>query len=137
VTPRDRRGAVYRIGLAAEILSTYVTVRRLIRSRTLPETVAVLRRGVGDGAEGDASSLAIGRHLASATVRTITLVPADSRCLMRSLVLTRMMARRRIGSTFVLSVAPPPAFEAHAWVEHGGRALLEPARGEHRSMLRL
>jgi hypothetical protein len=134
---RARRSVVYRIRLVAEIIGTYVTVRRMLRRRTLPETVAVLRGGVGEGAEGDASSLEIGRHLASATVRTITLVPADSRCLMRSLVLTRMMARRGIGSTFVLSVAPRPAFEAHAWVEHAGRALLEPGRGQHRPLLRL
>jgi hypothetical protein len=132
-----RHSVVYRIRLAAEILEAYVAVRRLVRTRTLPETVAVLRGDVDGEARGDAASLAMGRHLASATVRTITLVPSDSRCLMRSLVLTRVLARRRIGSTFVLSVAPGPPFEAHAWVEHAGRPLLEPALGEHRSLLRL
>ena len=137
MSPHDRRSVVHRIRLVAEILGTYVTVRRLLRRRTLPETVTVLRGGVSDAAEGDAASLEIGRHLASATVRTITLVPADSRCLMRSLVLTRMMARRGLGSTFVLSVAPAPTFEAHAWVEHAGRALLEPGRAQHRPLLRL
>jgi hypothetical protein len=135
---RARRGSVlYRIRLAAEILEAYVAARRLVRTRTLPEAVAALRGDVDEEAGGDAASLATGRHLASATVRTITLVPTDSRCLMRSLVLTRVLARRRIGSTLVLSVAPGTPFEAHAWVEHAGRALLEPARGDHRSLLRL
>jgi hypothetical protein len=51
-------------------------------------------------------------------------MPFDSRCLIRSLVLVRILARRRIASSLVLGVSTTPAFEAHAWVEHAGVALL-------------
>jgi hypothetical protein len=133
----DRRlGPGQRLRLAAEILRAYVLVRRLLRRRTLPETVAALRGGTGV-APPNAASLALGRHLAWATVRTITLLPADSRCLMQSLVLTRVMARRALSSELILSAAPGPEFEAHAWVEHAGEPLLLPGGDEHQPLLRL
>jgi hypothetical protein len=139
VAQRDRRlNAAQRARLALEILGTYVTVRRTMHGRSLPETVAALRLGAGDGAEGDAASLALANHLAWATVRTITLLPGDSRCLMRSLVLTRMLARRGLGSTFVLAAPPPrPGFEAHAWVEFAGEPVLLPGGPEHQTLVRL
>jgi hypothetical protein len=134
---RHRLGLAQRIRLAAEILGTYVTVRRLLRSRTLPETVVALRDGVDDGTRADAESLLLCRHLAWATVRTMSQLPTDSRCLMRSLVLTRLMARRGLESTFVLSAASSPEFAAHAWVEYAGTPLLRPADDTHQSLLRL
>lgn len=133
-----RLGPVRRALLAAEILETYVAVRWLLRRHTLPETIAELRAGAqsGDSAH-DEGERALGRHLAWATVRTITLLPADSRCLMRSLVLTRVLARRGLPSTLVLSAAPAPRFEAHAWVEHAGEPLLLPAGADHQQLVRL
>jgi hypothetical protein len=134
---RNRRlGPLERARLAAEILKAYLLVRRLLRCRTLPDTVAALR---SDAAvvPPSAASLALGRHLASATVRTITLLPANSRCLMRSLVLTKVMARRGLSSELILSAAPGPEFEAHAWVEHAGEPLLLPGGAEHQPLLRL
>jgi hypothetical protein len=138
VRRRERRlGLLARAKLAAEILATYASVRRLLRRHTLPETVAALREERGATAPADAATLALGRHLAWATVRTITLLPADSRCLMRSLVLTRVLARRGLDSTLVLSAAPGARLEAHAWVEHAGEPLLVPAGAEHRQLVRL
>jgi hypothetical protein len=132
-----RPAAVDRLLLAGEILATYATVRRLLRRRTLPETVAALRMGAGN-AESPAASPNDARHLASATVRTIRLLPTDSRCLMRSLVLIRVMARRGLGSTLVVSSPPPgPGFEAHAWIEHGGVPLLPPEGPGHQQLVRL
>jgi hypothetical protein len=116
---------------------TYATVRRLLRRHTLPETVAALRRGRPPAPVANAATLALGRHLAWATARTIAAVRADSRCLMRSLVLTRVLARRGVQSTFVLSAAPGPQFEAHAWVEYGGEPLLMPAGASHEQLIRL
>jgi hypothetical protein len=46
-----------------------------------------------------------------------------------ALVLTRMLARRGIATTFVLGVRAQPQFAAHAWIELGGVALL-PTSGE-------
>ena len=135
---RGRRlGPVRRTLLAGEILMTYASVHRLLRRHTLPETVAALRRGRLAAPAADAAALPLGRHLAWATVRTITLLPVDSRCLMRSLVLTRVLARRGLRSTFVLSAAPGPQFEAHAWVELDGEPLLLPAGADHEQLIRL
>lgn len=137
MTRRVRRlRPLQRARLAAEILRAYVLARRLLRRRTLPDTVAALRRGTGV-APSDITNLALGRHLAWATVRTITLLPANSRCLMQSLVLTRVMARRGLRSELVLSAAPGPEFEAHAWVEHAGQPLLLPGSDEHKPLLRV
>jgi hypothetical protein len=124
--------------LGCEIVATYVTVRRLLRTRTLPETVTALRVDDSVGSAPTGASPDVARHLASATVRTISLLPGDSRCLMRSLVLLRVMARRGLGSTLVLSAPPPgPGFEAHAWVEHAGEPLLAPGAPEHQQFVRL
>ena len=43
-----------------------------------------------------------------------------------SLVLLDLLSRRGIASTVVLGVEVGSSFSAHAWVESGGRALLEP-----------
>jgi hypothetical protein len=138
MTARTRRlSPLRRLLLAGEILAAYVEVRGLLRRRTLPETVDALRRGGRQLTAGDASPVPVGRHLAWATVRTITLLPADSRCLMRSLVLTRVLAHRGIHSTVVLSAAPGPDFEAHAWVELAGEPLLAPAGTDHQQLIRL
>jgi hypothetical protein len=56
----------------------------------------------------------------------------DSRCLVRALVLTRMLARRGIESSFVLGVAAQPAFAAHAWLERAGVPLLSTSSRFHR-----
>jgi hypothetical protein len=66
-------------------------------------------------------------RLASAARRTLDLIPADSRCLMRSLVVTRLLARRGIDTKFVLAVTLDDGFGAHAWVEVDGKPVLEPA----------
>jgi hypothetical protein len=137
MSPRRRLGPVRHTALAAEIVATYATVRILLWRRTRPETVAALRRGLADDAVASEASLSLGRHLASATVRTITLLPADSRCLMRSLVLLRVLARRGLGATLVLSAAPGPPLEAHAWVEHAGEPLLAPGQLRHQPLARL
>jgi hypothetical protein len=120
--------------MAAEIVVTYGKVRRLLRRHTLPETVQALR---GQGPFTAPVDDELGRHLAWATVRTISVLPLDSRCLMRSLVLMGVLARRGMPATFVLSAAPGPQFEAHAWVEYAGNPLLVPADATHQDLVRL
>jgi hypothetical protein len=66
-------------------------------------------------------------RLACSVRRTLDLIPADSRCLMRSLVVTRLLARRGIEGTLVLAVRADDGFGAHAWVEVEGQPVLEPA----------
>jgi hypothetical protein len=113
--------------LIAEILSTYVRVRYLLRNADVPEVVRILRNtGLKPASVPSSPKYWEGRRLANAVTRTLTPLPVDSRCLMRSLVLSRMLARRDIDSTLVIAVKSEPDFGAHAWVEHGQWPLLPP-----------
>ena len=70
-----------------------------------------------------------GARLAAAVVRTLEPLPVDSRCLMRSLVLLRVLSRRGVAGSLVIAVRPEERdrLDAHAWVEVAGRPLLAPA----------
>jgi hypothetical protein len=59
--------------------------------------------------------------------------PVHAGCLVRSLVLCRLLHRRGLASGLRIGVARPDGrFAAHAWVEHGGTALAEAETiGEH------
>ena len=105
--------------LAAEILRSYVRVRLTLRRSDFQSAVVALRSPdspVSDGADAE--------RLSRAVSRTLRLLPTDSRCLMQSLVLTDVLARRGIASSLVIGVTPGPEFAAHAWIEAGGRPLL-------------
>ena len=71
-----------------------------------------------------ASDLQVALYLAHAVGRVLAPIPRRSRCLVQSLVLTKMLARRGISSSLVIAVAPGPQLEAHAWVESGQIPLL-------------
>ena len=120
---RDVRWWVERTALVAEILMTYVIVRWQVRRHDLPAAVAALRAGrrvtVVDRDP---------RRLATFVERVVVHIPGDSRCLMRSLVVLAMLARRGLDARLVLAARPTPEFAAHAWVERHGDPLL-PTRG--------
>lgn len=120
---RKRMPADLRLRVALEIIATYVEVRwRMLRGEV---------GGVVDTLRGDASdehdpydAYRIGRRLGQPVRRTLDPLPWDSRCLMRSLVLLRMLARRGVVCRLVIGVRPGERFEAHAWIEHAGHPLL-------------
>jgi hypothetical protein len=114
------------VALVAEILGTYALVRWQVRRRDLPTAVATLRARRPRGRPGPLDRDE--RRLAAITERVVAKLPGDSRCLMRSLVVLTMLARRGIDARLVLAARPRPTFAAHAWVEHGGQPLL-PTRG--------
>jgi hypothetical protein len=120
-----RRGLSFRekLSLAAEIVRTYVRARRLLRSSELPVAVAALREGPEPGGT-DGDQLLTGLRLGRIVGKTLGALPADSRCLVRSLVLTALLARRGIAATLIIGVRSEPKFEAHAWVECAGTPLL-------------
>lgn len=127
-----------RVRLAAEIVGAYAQARRLVRRRPLPEAVDSLRlrpraAGPGEALHPDA------HRLAGAVIRTLEPLPVDSRCLMRSLVLLRLLARRGARGRLVIAVAPTPTEQlaAHAWVELGGEPLLAPGGFEDGRLLTL
>jgi hypothetical protein len=115
-----------RVRLGLEIVAAYLAVRwRLVRSG-LPQTVAAARSASSSPprpADGAASASAALR-LGNGVERTLGALPFDSRCLIRSLVLVRILARRGLESSMVLGVSAKPGFTAHAWVEYEGVPLL-------------
>jgi transglutaminase superfamily protein len=120
--------------LASEILGAYVGVRRALRRESLP-TVVQLLRGPGQHERAEVD----GRRLARAVVRTLEPLPLDSRCLMRSLVLLRVLARRGVSGELVIAVRPEARdrLDAHAWVEVAGQPLLAPAGADHGRLVTL
>ena len=115
-----------RARLVWEIVCAYALARWRLARGDLPDAVARLRSGTDAGPPGPERAQTA-KRLASASRRTLALIPADSRCLMRSLVLTRLLARRGIATSLVVAVRVEGGFGAHAWVELDGRPLLEPA----------
>jgi hypothetical protein len=132
-------GPVGHARLAAEILTTYVSVRRELPKGPILQTVGDLRAATSDESRpaGHATAYPAARRLGDAVLRTLPLLPTDTRCLVRSLVLTRMLARRGIASTLVIGVRTEPSFLAHAWVEHSGRAILPGHQGTFRRLAEL
>ena len=66
----------------------------------------------------------LGRRLGRPISLTLDPLPWDSRCLVRSLVLLAMMARRGARCDLLIGARPGTEFEAHAWVEHAGYPVL-------------
>lgn len=117
-----------RFALTIEILWTYLLVRVIMSRRDLRASVVWLRRRSRHPWPGTES---IADHrLAAATVLTLARLPTDSRCLMRSLVLVTLLARRGIDATLVIGVRGQGSFAAHAWVERCHRELLHSGDGE-------
>jgi hypothetical protein len=120
---RKRMPADLRLRVAVEIVSTYTRVRWRMLRRDVAAVVESLRGdAVDEHSAYDANR--IGRRLGQPVRRTLDPLPWDSRCLMRSLVLLRMLARRGVVCQLVIGVRPGEKFEAHAWIEHGGHPLL-------------
>lgn len=63
-------------------------------------------------------------QLARAVRGTLAPLPTDTRCLVQSVVLAALLARRATEATVVIGVRPGQQFEAHAWVELDEHALL-------------
>jgi hypothetical protein len=120
-----------KLALAREIVTAYVRARRLLRRHDLPSVLHELR----SSPRGRPPAAAVSdERLARAVRRTLRALPADSRCLMQSLVLTHLLARRGRPASLVIGVSPAGTFTAHAWVESEGVPLL-PAHEDEFSRL--
>jgi hypothetical protein len=120
-----------KLRLAVEILTTYARARRLIGRCELPAAVAALREAPAASRVAARRPLPDGRahaiRLGKAVVRTLAPLPADSRCLMRSLTLLRMLAVRGAEPRLVIAAQPGAGeLEAHAWIEVDERPVLDP-----------
>lgn len=124
-----------KLWLAAEIIAVYGRVRWSLWRASVPGVITALRapgRPFGAWLLTDAAH--DGHRLGAAVVKTLSPMPSASRCLMRSLVLLRLLTRRGIHGSVVIAVAPSEEtpLDAHAWVEVDGRPLLAPAPNHDR-----
>jgi hypothetical protein len=126
-------GARRKLQLAGEVYVAYCHVRWWLRRHEIAEVLRRLRSwgpadaGVASGFEDDVRhGYLSGLRLGRAVIGSLRLLPTDSRCLTRSLVLTGLLARRGIASSLIIGVRPDPEFVAHAWVEYAGEPLLPP-----------
>lgn len=118
---------VRKLALIAEVATTFARVRWLMsRQSDIRRCAAEVREGIGEPDDVRDEHVFFGRRLGHVVVRVVRFLPGDTRCLARSLVLLRMLARRGVGATLVIGVRPSPDFGAHAWVELGGLPLTEP-----------
>jgi len=128
-----------KLELVVEILRIYVPARVRLRRdnlRTMAELARRDPRVTLDLEPSQAAALAI--RLGKAVVRTLMLLPTDSRCLIRSLVLLRLLARRGIESTLVIGVRyEDQPFAAHAWIEHQQIPLLATGGGSFARLLEI
>jgi hypothetical protein len=116
-----------KILLAVEIVSAYLPLVRLVRSNDVEAMVRVARkmdRPASDVPPADAQVTAI--RLGTMVERLTRWLP-DDRCLIRSLVVLRLLGQRGIPARLVIGVSAESGFGAHAWVEHDGRPVLPTA----------
>ena len=127
-----------KIRLVLEIIGIYLEVRLWLLQRDLPAVVAAAKSVKQPmAAEVGIAQQATGYRLGRVVGRTLSKLPADSRCLVRSLVLSRLLARRGIPASLVIGVKLDPEFEAHAWVESGGVPLLPAGEMERGRLVEL
>jgi hypothetical protein len=136
--PPSRLDAGERSRLAAEIIATYIEARRELRRASIESAIAKLRADQSLPPHDDgADALEEARRLGWVVARTLRLMPGDTRCLTRSLVLTRLLARRGILAKLVIGARPEPEFLAHAWVECDGQPVLSPGDGSFSRLVEL
>jgi transglutaminase superfamily protein len=130
-----------KLKLGREIVGTYALARWRLRRHDLPTALAAMREryaacpsAFDDPLAEKYAAVRLGRAIG----RTLSILPFDSKCLVRSLVLAELLARRGIESRVVIGVKPGPSFGAHAWVESiDGQALLEPLAHEHQRLVEI
>jgi hypothetical protein len=123
--------------LAGEILAAYVGVRRTMLRRQLPQVLVRLRSGSRSNGRRPPVSPDDPWPVAMAIPKVLGPLPADSRCLVRSLVLLTLLERRGISTRLVIGARMAPEFAAHAWIERDGEALLPTGGGEFQRLVEL
>jgi hypothetical protein len=132
------RSPVERVRLAREIVAAYLRARRALRRAPIEAVVATLRSETSPPPlTPGPHALEEARRLGWVVARTLKLMPGDTRCLARSLVLTRLLARRGIPAKLVIGARGGPGFLAHAWVECDGQPVLSPGDGSFGRLVEL
>jgi hypothetical protein len=126
--------------LAAEIVAAYGRARHALSRAPIASVLAGLRSESSSSTttpNTGVDSLREARRLGHAVTRTLTLLPGDTRCLVRSLVLTRLLANRGIPAKLVIGARGGPDFLAHAWVECDDQPVLSPGDGSFARLVEL
>ncbi|HEY2570412.1 MAG TPA: lasso peptide biosynthesis B2 protein [Solirubrobacteraceae bacterium] len=127
---RGRFSPIERVALTLEVTLAYAHARHRLRHSPLESVLSSLRaRFVPRAAPPADGTLAHARRLGRVVARVLGILPGDTRCLVRSLVLTQLLARRGIATTLVIGARTSPDFLAHAWVEYDGEPVLSPGDG--------
>jgi hypothetical protein len=131
------RTDVRRGRLAAEIVAAYLRAWHVLRQGPIDAVVERLRSEAPSASAEDPATLQEALRLGRAVVRTLALLPGDTRCLRRSLVLLQLLAKRGIPAQLVIGTRTSPDFLAHAWIECGGRPVLSPGDGSFGRLVEL
>jgi hypothetical protein len=123
------RAELRRGRLAAEIVVAYLRAGRELRRAPIETVVDRLRSRGPLSPGGSTDGFREAQHLGHVVLRALALMPGDTRCLRRSLVLVQLLSRRGIPAELVIGTRSDPDFLAHAWVECGGRPVLPSGGG--------
>jgi hypothetical protein len=114
-----------RLRLIAEMLTIYPGMLKVVRSNDLTAMAKAARAPVrGRIATPPDLEHATAIRLGQIVGHVFGVLPMDARCLVRSLVLLRLLERRSIQATLQIGVRTTGDFGAHAWVEHDGAPVL-------------
>ena len=129
--PRAPLGLLGKVRLLWEVWTTAAAVVIGLRRERLPALVA--RMGKPEGRQPKPPTL-----LSRAVSRGLRLGPWKPRCLIRALVLYRLLRSQGDNAVLVIGLADArPSTEAHAWVELGGRDVgPAPGANGHRALVR-
>ncbi len=114
-----------RVRLIAEVCAAYARIfPRLRRSDLAAMATAARARSAPPSGLAEPDARRVAWRLGHVVRRVLRVLPADDRCLIRSLILVHMLARRGIAADLVIGVDVEAGFKAHAWVEYAGRPVI-------------
>jgi hypothetical protein len=129
---RPVRLALRRVRLAAAVGRDVVAVRRALARHPLPDAIALAGSVPSVGATWPVPMLS------RAVDRCLIWGPVRTRCLIRAMVLYRLLRRQGAPAQVVIGLQPAAATpDAHAWVEIDGRDVGPyPGRSGHDELAR-
>lgn len=120
-----RRSLFERLKLIVEILAAYGPCLLALRGNDLHHMLAEARGAESRPKVPSEETTAVEAvSLGTIVRRVLAVLPTERRCLIRSLVLVRLLERRGLQNTLVIGVDNVDRFAAHAWVEHDGIRVL-------------
>lgn len=124
-----RLGLSARVRLVLQILLAYIELLPLVRRNDLRLMVSEARAAHVPAApvSDDYDPVFLALRLASVVQKVLSPLPLDKRCLIKSLVVLRVLTNHNLESRLVVGVRTGPGGPlAHAWVTHAGVPVLPP-----------